>query len=149
MKNFNIVLGGLQLTSLVDLIFLFPFIFITSKHKRMSKYVHKMSHMDFLLSWLDCRNLKGESCNPHCRDYQSPGKKTEHYLHSLFVLSQELRRKLTKHFQESKVGRWIVLSFLILVLEGKLYAISTVQKYVQTFATKNQKKTHPKNQNSK
>jgi len=63
------------------------------------------------------------------RAQQNPQKKMEHYLHSLFVLSQEFRRKFTKHFKESKVRRWIVLSFLILIFEGKLYAISTVKKY--------------------
>lgn len=63
---------------------------------------------------------------------------TEHYyLHSLFVLSQEFRRKFTKHFKERQVRRGIVLSFLILIFEGKLYAISMVKIYehFQTIVT--------------
>lgn len=59
---------------------------------------------------------------------EHPQEKVERYLHSLFVLSQQFRRKFTQHLKESKVRRWIILSFLILILEGKLNAIPTVKK---------------------
>lgn len=99
------------------------------------------SHWAFLKPPLDNENLKAENLSTIQLLTQlstTHQRKQGCYLHSLFVLPQEFRREFTKHFKESKVRRRIVLSFLILIFEGKLYSIPTVKKFqnVQTFVRK-------------